>query len=66
MFKNVAIVLITRYPKWRGGEQNINNTDKVRGDLALKTIEESLKLGCSVILADYGSSKSFKKALSKF
>ena len=66
MFKNVAIVLITRYPKWRRGEQNINNTDKVRGDLALKTIKESLKLGCNVVLADYGSSKSFKKALSKF
>src|SRR3990167_5815098 len=64
MFKKIAVVLITRYPKWRAGKGNINNTDKVRGDLALKTIEEALKLGCSVILADYGSSKPFKKELS--
>src|SRR3990167_8382447 len=66
MFKKIAVVLITRYPKWRAGKGNINNTDKVRGDLALKTIEEALKLGCSVVLADYGSSKKFKKELLKF
>jgi len=65
MYKKIAVVLITRYPKWRVGKGSINNTDKVRGDLALKTIEEALKLGCSVILADYGSSKSFKKELRK-
>ena len=64
MFNKVAVVLITHYPKWRKGKQNINNTDKVRGDLALKTIEAALKLGCIVIVSDFRSSKSFKKELS--
>ena len=64
MFSKVAIVLITHYPRWRTGKSNIDNTDKVRGDLALDLINEALKLGCNVIVSDRRSSKSFKKELS--
>jgi len=64
MFNKVAVVLITHYPRWRTGKINLNNTDKVRGDLALKLIKEAQKLGCHVIVSDSRSARSFKKELS--
>lgn len=62
---SVAVAMTTYYPKWyRGKLRSIKHTDKVRGDLALESIEKATELGYQVVVADGKSSKSFRKALS--
>jgi len=62
---SVAIAMTTYYPKWyRGKLRSIKHTDKIRGDLALKSIQRAAKLDYQVVVADGKSSRSFRKALS--
>lgn len=63
----VALCLITYYPKWyRGKLQSIKHSDKVRGDLALDSIREAVKIGLQVVVVDGKSSLSFKRELLQF
>lgn len=63
---SIAIAMITHYPHWyRGKLRSIKNSDKVRGDLALETIQKAKNLGYEVVVADGESSKTFRKALGK-
>lgn len=61
---SVAIAMTTYYPKWyRGKLRSIKHTDKIRGDLALESIQKALELGYKVVVADGKSSKTFRKVL---
>ena len=62
---SVAVAMTTYYPKWYQGKlRSIKHTDKIRGDLALQSIQKASELGYQVVVADGESSKSFRKALS--
>ena len=61
----VAVAMATSYPKWyRGKLRSIKHTDKIRGDLALESIQKALESGYKVVVVDGGSSKTFRKSLS--
>ncbi len=63
----VALCLIVYYPKWyRGKIQSIKHTDKVRGDLALDSIGEAVKIGLQIVVIDGKSSLSFRRELLQF
>lgn len=67
MSSEVAIVLITYYPKWyKGVLKSIKHTDKVRGDLCLEFLEKATKEGYQVVLVDGKSAKTFRRELQKF
>lgn len=63
--ETLAVVTTTYYPKWYPGEiKDQGNTDKVRGDLALKTISKARDLGHYVLVIDgTGEESSFWSAL---
>ncbi len=64
--KSIVIAATTRYPNWhRGKSLDLSNTDKVRGDLAIQTIDEAIKHSYTVVINDGGSSKEFKGELAK-
>ncbi|OGK21889.1 hypothetical protein A3C23_00895 [Candidatus Roizmanbacteria bacterium RIFCSPHIGHO2_02_FULL_37_13b] len=64
---SIAIALITYYPKWyRGKLRSLGATDKIRGDLALRTVEQGVKKGYQIIIVDGTSSRSFKTDLRRF
>lgn len=64
---NIAIALITFYPRWyRGRLQSISQTDKIRGDLALKFIQQALSQKYQVVVVDGYSSRSFRRELDNF
>ena len=63
---SIAVAMITHYPHWyRGKLRSIKNSDKIRGDLALETIQKAKKIGHEVIVADGESAKTFRKELGK-
>src|SRR3989344_5960685 len=63
---SIAICMITHYPHWyRGKLRSIKNSDKIRGDLALETIQKAKNLGYEVVVADGESAKTFRKELGK-
>lgn len=62
---SVAIAATTSYPKWyRGNLRSMKQIDKIRGDLALELTQKARKIGYQVIIADWKSSKTFRKELS--
>lgn len=62
--KEIAFAIITYYPKWYNGKlRSLSQTDKIRGDLALKFIQKAISMGFRVVVADGKSSKSFQKRL---
>ena len=61
---SVAIVAITYFSDWYPGElRNTQDTNKIRGDLALRSFISALRLGYQVVVADGPSSKDFKDNL---
>lgn len=64
--KSVVIVMISYYPKWyKGKMRSVKQTDKVRGDLALKSIQTAKNLGYQIVLVDGKSSRSFRSVISR-
>lgn len=64
--KSIVIAATTRYPNWhRGKSLDLSNTDKVRGDLAIQTIDEAIKHNYTVVINDGESSSEFKAELVK-
>lgn len=62
--EEIAFAIITYYPKWYNGKlRSLSQTDKIRGDLALKFIQKAISMGFRVVVADGKSSKSFQKQL---
>lgn len=62
--KEIAFAIITYYPKWYNGKlRSLSQTDKIRGDLALKFIQKAISMEFRVVVADGKSSKSFQKRL---
>lgn len=65
-YKSVAFALITYYPNWyRGKLKSLTDTDKIRGDLALRFVKEARKQNCHVVVVDGKSSLAFKHALER-
>lgn len=65
--KTIAFAMITFYPKWYNGKlRSLSQTDKIRGDLALKFIQKASYMGFQLVLADGKSSKSFQRQLKSF
>lgn len=65
--KMIAFAIITFYPKWYNGKlRSLSQTDKIRGDLALKFIQKATDMGFQLVLADGKSSKSFQRQLKNF
>ncbi len=63
--KSVAITAITFYPNWYIGDpKSIADTDKIRGDLALRSITVATQHGYQVVVADGASSPEFKDSLA--
>ena len=50
----VSLAAATFYPSWP-----VDRVDKVRGDLAIKTIREIKNKGFSLFISDSGSSEKF-------
>jgi len=65
--REIAIVLITSYPKWyKGVLKSIKHTDKVRGDLALEFLKTATVAGYQIVIVDGKSAKTFRKELQTF
>lgn len=63
---SVAITATTLYRGWYQGEaRDVSDTDKIRGDLALHTIDLALAKGYRVVVADGPSSQEFKEELAR-
>lgn len=63
--KQVAIVTSTFYPDWYTGDlREVSDTDKVRGDLALRSLEEALGMGYQPVVVDGKSSDAFQQMLA--
>lgn len=64
LISSVAIAVATSYPNWYKGKlRSIKNTDKIRGDLAIESIQKARNIGYSVVVADWQSPRSFRKEL---
>lgn len=64
--KSIVIAATTKYPNWyRGKALDLANTDKVRGDLAIQSIDAAIKNNYTVVINDGDSSKEFKDELAK-
>lgn len=62
---SIAIATNTLYPSWyEGSLKRIEDTDKVRGDLALRFFKTSCDLGYKTVVVDGNSSSAFLFALS--
>ena len=66
----LAIVTMTFYPKWYSGEitddkNDPRKVDKIRGDLALRTVKSGVKLGYQVVVTESGSCQEFRQALGE-
>ena len=62
----IAIAATTLYPNWYPGPlENIGDTDKVRGDLALELVRIVKMAGYQLVIADGASSEAFKQELSE-
>lgn len=65
--KEIAFAVITYYPKWYNGNlRSLSETDKIRGDLALKFIQKIVSKGFRLVIVDGKSSKSFRRQLVKY
>ncbi|EKD86460.1 MAG: hypothetical protein ACD_37C00277G0002 [uncultured bacterium] len=63
---SVAITATTLYRGWYEGDpRDVSDTDKIRGDLALHTIDLALAKGYRVVVADGPSSQEFKEELAR-
>ncbi|MBI3985212.1 MAG: hypothetical protein HY344_04760 [Candidatus Levybacteria bacterium] len=64
--RSIVIAATTKYPNWYKGESlDLSNTDKVRGDLAIQSIDAAIKHGYAVVINDGESSSEFKEELAK-
>lgn len=62
---SIAILLFTYYPKWyRGKLRSVKHSDKIRGDIALETVNKAKELGYKVFVADANSRHTFRRILS--
>lgn len=66
----VGIATTTFYPHWFSGEiidystvNIIQHIDKLRGDLAIRTLREAQAKGFQIVVVDGGSSEAFSQAL---
>lgn len=50
--QEVGIVTTTQYPEWAANIEPLANESKVRGDLALKMLDEGLRLGAQLLVVD--------------
>jgi len=65
--KTIVVVTATLYPRWyRGRPREPLTEDKVRGDLALRTLLAAKQRGFQIALVDGGSSYEFLQALDKY
>lgn len=65
-FKNpetIAVCTTTFYPKWYAGPVQEPTSDKIRGDLALQTLNVAKNRGHQLSVVDGGSSPAFQEAL---
>lgn len=63
----VILAMATSYPAWYPGEQrSVSDTQKIRGDLALRTIAASVSSNLRIILSDKDSAPEFLAALDGF
>jgi len=63
---SIVIVTPTYYPQWYEGKpQQPLTSDKLRGDLALKTLSTALNQGYQIALVDSGSSEEFRHTLAR-
>ncbi len=58
MFGGVCVVTTTKFPGWSENGP-LYNIDKIRGDIALETIDAASKRGINMVVVDGGSSQSF-------
>lgn len=63
--QSIAITTTTFYPNWYPGQPLASDTNKVRGDLALKMIDMARSKGFQIIVVDGADNKEFKEALIK-
>lgn len=64
--KSIAVVTATLYPAWYAGEVRRKLTqDKLRGDLAIKTLLAAKNQGFNIALVDSGSSNEFLEELKR-
>jgi hypothetical protein len=65
--QRVAILTSTQYKGWLplnpGEQRNIDDTDGVRGDLALHTARQAIQLGYKIVVVDGTSSPEFQHHL---
>ena len=65
--ESLAMVTTTFYKQWFDGDSDVTNTDKIRGDLALRTIQKAANLGHQVVVVDGSPAESpFYSAVRKF
>lgn len=61
---SIGIATATLYPNWyKGPLQETNKIDKIRGDLALNTVQKAVDKGFQVVVVDGGSSIDFQDTL---
>lgn len=61
----VAVTMTTSYPNWYPGERkSIEDTDKVRGDMAIQTVTSGVNRGLVMVVSDFRSSPAFHDQLS--
>ncbi len=64
--RSIGIATTTFYPNWYPGNSAKQYVvDKIRGDLALQTIQESVKNGFQVVVNDGTSSDAFQEELKR-
>ena len=63
---SVCIAVITSYPKWyQGPLRSIKHTDKIRGDLALETLQAARENGYQIVCVNGLSAKTFTKEVEQ-
>lgn len=64
--ENIGIATALMYKNWYSGEmRDLKDTDKLRGDLALQTLQAAREKGYQVVVIDGGSSLEFQSELGK-
>ena len=64
--RSIVLATTTLYQNWYQGEaRSVVDTDKIRGDLALRFVQSAIDRGYQVVIADGESAKEFKDALAK-
>lgn len=64
--RSIALVTTTFYPNWYpGSPSESENSDKVRGDLALRMLSEARGKGFQLVVVDGVNNQRFKEALRR-